>query len=303
MNADLLNRLGEKGYSARIVDVGHLRDLQDDIETNYRNGMYDEGLYRDYLGKFVYSPPKDARSIVVMAWRQPNVRLVFSHGGRRVPVIVPSSYLHTAGEDLKAQETLDGILAPEGYMVSPVRLPKKLLAARGGMATYGRNNITYVDGMGSFHRLNAFYTDLPCGEAGGWRAPVMNVRCESCRACVDHCPSGAIGIERFLIQAERCIVLHNEKPGNVPFPHWIDPSWHNCLFGCLRCQNICPENKRLMGHTVEGEEFSSAETELLLAGTPVEQMPASLVKKLESSDLKGLLDELPRNLCALLERK
>jgi epoxyqueuosine reductase len=299
---DLLRQLGQKGYAGKIASVEHLGELRRRIETNHRNGVYDEGLYRDYLSKLDYAPPENAKSLVVVARRQRSVRFVFAWNGRRIPVIVPPAYLHTTREDRKSREALTDALAPEGYAVAPAKLPEKLLAVQSGLATYGRNNITYVAGMGSFHRLSAFYTEMPCENGDDWREPAMLERCESCRACVNHCPSGAISMERFLIRVERCIAFHGEKPGNVPFPDWIDPSWHDCLFGCLDCQNICPENKGFMEQADEGEDFSPAETELLLAGAPVEKMPASLAIKLKSSDLKPLLGELPRNLRALLTR-
>jgi epoxyqueuosine reductase len=37
----------------------------------------------------------------------------------------------------------------------------KRLAVRSGLARYGRNNVTYVEGMGSFLELSASLTDMP----------------------------------------------------------------------------------------------------------------------------------------------
>jgi epoxyqueuosine reductase len=197
------------------------------------------------------------------------------------------------------------ILEPAGYRVAKAVLPKKLLAVRSGLAAYGKNNITYVHGLGSFHRLVVFYSDLPCDPSAGsgddWREPEMMERCEKCIACLRHCPAGAITSERFLLHAERCITFHNEQPSDVPFPAWFDASWHNCLVGCLHCQSICPENRDFLAWVEEGAEFSSEETTLLVEGVPLDQLPAETIRKLEQSDLVGLLDSLPRNLQLLLE--
>jgi len=38
--------------------------------------------------------------------------------------------------------------------------PFKTLATRTGLAKYGKNNITYTECGGSYHRLTAFYTDM-----------------------------------------------------------------------------------------------------------------------------------------------
>jgi len=52
----------------------------------------------------------------------------------------------------------------------------------------------------------------------------------------------------------------------------------------------------------DGAKFSSEETTLLVEGVPLAQLPAAMIRKLEQSDLAGLLDVLPRNLRVLLER-
>ena len=107
--------------------------------------------------------------------------------------------------------------------------------------------------------------------------------------------------ERFLLHAERCITFHNEKPGDIPFPAWIDPSWHNCLVGCLHCQRVCPQNREFLHWVEERVEFSQEETALLLQGVALDQLPPATAKKLEQSDMVELLDVLPRNLGVLLK--
>jgi epoxyqueuosine reductase len=286
-----------------VVPVDRLADLREGIEAGRRNGLYDESLYREYLSAFVFGPPaelRDARSIIVIATPQTHVSFTFDHDGGKVMAVVPATYLHGRETDRKAQETLAGLLAPAGYHVAPAILPKKLLAVRSGLAAYGRNNVTYVDGLGSFHRLSAFYSDMPC-DGDEWHELRLLDRCEKCRLCHTLCPTGAIARDRFLLHAERCIVFHNEKPWTEPFPSWLDPAWHNCLVGCLLCQAKCPENRAVAGNCRKGAEFTSGETELVLAGTPLDRMPASLAKKLEAFDLASLLEVLPRNLKALAE--
>jgi epoxyqueuosine reductase len=142
--------------------------------------------------------------------------------------------------------------------------------------------------MGSFLQLVAVYSDLPCRKDDWLEAQMMESR--------QNCPTGAIPSDRFLIRAERCIVFHNEKPSNIPFPSWINVSWHNCLVGCLHCQNVCPHNKNF-SQWIEGkEDFSPEETGLLLEGVPRDQLPAATMRKLEQLDLIGYLESLRRNL-------
>jgi len=304
LNAKLLQPLEERGYRGRVVSAHRLHELQEGIETHHRQGLLDETLFRKYLSNFVFSLPDslpEARSLIVVAVPDPQIRFTFTWNGKRIPLIVPPTYLHWQRTDQRAEDALVEILEPAGYRVAKAVLPKKLLAVRSGLAAYGKNNITYVPGLGSFHRLVVFYSDLPCKQ-DDWREPKMMERCEKCVACLRHCPTGAITSERFLLRAERCITFHNEQPNDVPFPAWFDASWHNCLVGCFHCQSICPENRDFLAWVGDGAEFSSEETTLLAEGVPLAQLPAETIRKLEQSDLVGLLDSLPRNLKFLLER-
>jgi epoxyqueuosine reductase len=201
--------------------------------------------------------------------------------------------------DTRGHALLREVLEPVGYRVVEASLPKKMLAVRSGLAAYGKNNITYVPGMGSFHGLVVAYTDLPVAE-DGWREPQMMERCRECMACLRHCPAGAITSERFLLHAERCIPFHNEKPGDVPFPAWMDAAWHNCLVGCLHCQWVCPENQGVR-QWVEGNlVFSQEETELLIGEVLLGQIPAATREKMRRVYLDRWAELLPRNLGALL---
>ncbi len=293
-------KLEEQGVLARVIPISRLADLRKSIESLHTAGALDEEFYKAYPKRFVFNPPvpmPEARSIVIMASRMPAVRFIFNNKGVKVPVLIPPTYIQSARSDRKALDTLTELLRP--YKVVPADLPKKLLAARSGLAMYGRNNITYIDGLGSYYWLAAFYSDMPCPEEYEWRELAMMESCQDCSICMGNCPAGAITGDRFLLHAERCIVYHNEKPGDVPFPEWMDVSWHNCLVGCTRCQENCPENKGMLD-IVDMGEFTEEETELLLAGTPQDRLPGSLIKKLEEWDLLSSLDIIPRNLKALL---
>ena len=123
--------------------------------------------------------------------------------------------------------------------------------------------------------------------------------CASCHGCEGACPTGAIAGDRFLIHAERCITFYNEKDMDVHFPDWFKPEWHTCLAGCIECQKHCPENRHALRY-VEGEGFNEAETEFLLKGVPVDELPVATRKKLDRNDLLNVLDVLPRNLKVLL---
>ncbi len=304
MEKELLNSLESQGYRTGMTSVQHLSELQEILDATHRQGLLDEGLYQDYLTGFSFCLPEElpqACSLIAVAVPQRQTRFIFNWEGKQVAAFTPPTYLHAGRIDEQMEETLKGLLEPEGYHVVMADLPKKSLVTRIGLAKYGRNNITYIPGMGSFYRLVVFYSDLPC-EEDPWSSPEMLKRCEICRACAKFCPTGAITAERFLLHAERCIVFHNEKSGDVPFPAWIDPAWHNALMGCMHCQRVCPENKELLTHIEEGTEFTQEETALFVKGTQLEQLPDETAKKLEVFDMAYLLDAFPRNLMVLLNQ-
>ena len=299
ITSSIFSYIAKVGYIGKIVSAEHLKELEDELTLRKRTDKFDENFYQERLTSFKYTPTKGltyARSIIVIAVPQPVVVLIFRWHGEDCSVYIPPTYDNSINEDVK--EELEVILAPEDYHIEPTVLPLKLLAVRSGLAQYGRNNICYISGKGSFYRLIAFFSDLPCPE-DSWRPFCMMERCDSCGACIMACPTGAIDEKRFLLHAELCLSFHNEHTGD--FPKDINPHVHHCLFGCLICQNICPENKKNAIWLEERESFFEYETSLILNGIPLHQIPNSTRLKLDRLCLTDNYSLLARNLNVLLK--
>lgn len=314
MQAELIEKLQADGYRARVVSILHIGEIKANVRARLSEGSLKPEVFEDYGDIFNPSPPEDLahpRSLIVVAIPQAQTRFTFNLNGTRFTAVVPPTYLHAPAIERRIKETVNDFLGRGGCSAVGAMLPKKLLAVCSGLARYGKNNITYVDGLGSFYRICAYYSDMPC-EHDTWREPVMMPRCETCTMCADSCPAGAIDPGRFLIRAEKCITYHNEQDNKISFPEWLDPSWHNCLVGCLICQRLCPEDSEIRDWTEDGIEFTEDETRFLMSFDPdgveiwtkegpkvPEGVPAPLAGKLEESDLLGLLEIIPRNLAAL----
>ncbi len=301
-NKSRFAHLRAKGLRFRIVSASHLPELQTEIETHQKRGELDSEFSRTYLSRFKFTPPSElpnAKSLIIVAIPRPPTKATFTWNGKKQSFILPPTYTAYDEKRIEVERLVAGAVEREGYRVATPYLPLKLLAARSGLAQYGRNNITYVTGMGSFQRLTAVYSDMPC-EDDGWQEPKMMQRCENCDLCRRACPTGAISSDRFLLRAEKCITYHNEKKGDIPFPDWIKPSWHNCIIGCLTCQRACPENKPFLKQIGETEEFTEEETRLLLKRTPKEQLSDSTIEKMRRLSLTDYYEEMPRNLSVLL---
>jgi len=292
------NRLGKLGYQARAVSIDHLQLLQKQIDGQHSQGLLENEFFQERLDWFRFQIPDSlpkAQSIIVVAVPRPQTRVVFTWNGIKRPLILPPTYTAYNTVTEQIQNLLAKMLGEKGYAVAGTELPLKLLAVRSGLGQYGRNNICYVSGMGSFLQLVAVYSDMLC-EEDSWREPSMLQACEKCDLCRRACPTGAIPSDRFLLRAERCITYHNEKKGDIPFPSWMDPTWHNCIEGCMRCQRACPLDKQFLDWVGDEEEFSEEETALLLEGASRESLPEETVRKLIHLDILNDLGILPRNL-------
>ncbi len=294
----LYSDLEPHNLRARVVSTARLDDLRREIQDRHAQGLFDPDFFRGRLDWFDFAPPAElpgAACIIVVAKPRPQHQATFTRHGRTVTLIIPPTYVHYETVRQEIAGLLSAWLAPHGYSLARARLPVKILAVRSSLADYGRNNITYVPGMGSFHQLAAYFSDLPC-DHDEWREPHMMDRCQTCLACRRACPTQAIPTDRFLLRAERCITFHNELPAGVPFAATLDPAWHNCLVGCMHCQRTCPETIPFLGWIEGGEEFDEEETALLLSGASRDQLPPAATAKLDRLDLLDSLDTLPRNL-------
>jgi epoxyqueuosine reductase len=297
--------LESKGYKGKIITAKYIPDLQIAVKTLNDEKLLDPVFYNEYEKYFEFEPKTDfgeVKSLFMVAMPQPQYEIVFTWKNKEVPLIVPPTYLHGGALIKETKIFLTDLLKSSGYSVEFARLPQKTLAVRVGLAEYGRNNITYIRGMGSFHRLFTFYSDFPY-EQEDWHELRMMDLCKECSACVRKCPTGAIPKDEFLLRAERCLTFHNEHPVDVPFPNWIDPSWHNCLVGCLHCQKVCPANEKVINWIEPGPFFNETETKLLLSGTTVENLPQETRSKVEEHGLGYYLSVYPRNLGVILDRE
>jgi len=294
------SELEQRGFRASVVPLARLADLSSEIERRRQAGDFEQIFYQERLTRLDYVLPAqlpDARSLIIATARQPQQKVGFHFKGRPYHFTVPPTY--SSDTDRAVESALSAVLGPAGFRLNQARVPEKLLAVCSGLGRYGKNNIAYVEGMGSFHRLAAYFSDLPAPE-DNWAGLRALEQCDKCTACLSRCPTGAIVSHRFLILAERCLTFHNER--TAEFPEWIDPSWHNCLIGCMACQLACPVNKRFFDWFEEGVSFTEEETALLLRGVPGEQLPQTTAAKLEKLGLLEDVELVSRNLAVLLKQ-
>lgn len=233
------------------------------------------------------------RSIIVVATPLSRYKATFTQSGKTVESIVEKV---TSTQDVQDYLSKDN----DYNFFYDYWLPAKRLATRCGLAKYGKNNICYVNGLGSMISLFVFISDMPAPEDFTWEEVINMELCDNCTLCQDNCPTGAILANRFLIDNKKCLSANNEF-GDEPFPDWIPKSAHHRLVHCSRCQDICPKNKDLLDNIVDTIEFPEQETALLLYKEKLENLPQSLKGKIEMLDMEWYYGSVPRNLSALFD--
>lgn len=120
------------------------------------------------------------------------------------------------------------------YYVDDGPVMEKVWAVNSGIGWMGKNTNVINPESGSFFFLSEILINIELEPD----KPTEDL-CETCRICVDACPTGAL-YEEYKLDSNLCISYQtienrNEIPGYLNLSGWI--------FGCDICQNVCPFNK------------------------------------------------------------
>ena len=292
-----------KGYDIAWGPGKLLGEARAEIVSRSSRGEIDPECVEKWLG-WARDPgpaPDTPGTVIAVAVPCAACSIRFTNGSRVFTATVPPTYVEDGPDNEAIRRELRDLL-PELDDLELIGPARKALAVRLGLTAYGLNNVTYSANRGSYVLIVALATSARLGPWPGskTRRPDVLAECESCGLCRDACPTGAIPQDRFLLRAERCLTCWNELPG--PLPTWFPADAHNCLIGCMKCQEVCPINQGLLKTRDSGVLFDRAETEALLNGEKemTTALNDAIQTKLNLIGLPGIRNVMGRNLSLLI---
>lgn len=256
-----------RGYHVAAGDVSLLEKVRHSLKRRRDMGEIEADFFQNYLDNFTYLEAcslKNLKSVLVVAIPRPAHILPFSIEGKTVETILPPTYVRYRKIFAEVRGDLEKAVSGNKCHLEILNAPLKALANELGLLSYGRNNIGYIDGLGSYFQLVGLVADKRIENTINPRGPAQLLlpRCQDCRVCVMACPMGAIDSGRILIHAEKCYTLFSEAM--EPIPEDLKAPSSKCLIGCLRCQQVCPENRGLLRFEKAAVSFTPEETEAFL---------------------------------------
>ncbi|MDK9698406.1 MAG: tRNA epoxyqueuosine(34) reductase QueG, partial [Siculibacillus sp.] len=240
------------GFSALgVTSPARLPDLSADLRGFLAAGYHGTMAWMAETAERRASPRglwSEVRSIVVVAFdygpdrdplaalSKPDRGVISAYARNRDYHDVVKGKLKELAGGLVAEARRAGTTGDVKVFVDTAPVMEKPLAAAAGIAWQGRNTLAVSRRIGGWFFLGVIYTTLDL--APDEPEPV---RCGSCRACLDACPTDAFPAP-FRLDARRCIsYLTIEHPGPIPFE--LRAAIGNRIYGCDDCLAVCPWNK------------------------------------------------------------
>lgn len=110
-------------------------------------------------------------------------------------------------------------------------------AMQAGLGWIGRNHQLIIPHAGSMFFLGELFIDV---EPDRYDSP-QKPRCGTCHACLDACPTGALGHDGSFCSSKCLSYLTIENRGDIPLE--AATKMGDTVYGCDRCQDACPWNR------------------------------------------------------------
>ncbi len=154
---------------------------------------------------------------------------------------VPEDYHRIAGAYLeKAADELRKAYPKNVFQAfcdnSPIKEVE--VAVKCGLGVKGKNTLLINKDYGSFVFIGEIITDLKI-------TPSLpeDRTCLSCGLCENICPSGAL--VNYKVNRDKCLSSITQLKGELSCEQSNLIAENSCIWGCDKCQDICPMNKNI----------------------------------------------------------
>ncbi len=190
---------------------------------------------------------ENARTIIVVALNY----YPHTHQNSSAPAI--ARYAYGMDYHFVLKEKLIGLLTYINQTIAPAQgrcfvdsapIMETYWAWKAGLGWRGKNHLLILPHKGSYFFLGELILDLELTPD-----TPMTSHCGTCSACVDLCPTKAF-LSSQIMDAQRCIsyqTIENQEE----IPEEISNLLGNRIYGCDRCQEVCPHNRFSTPHTTE----------------------------------------------------
>lgn len=114
-------------------------------------------------------------------------------------------------------------------------------AVKSGLGWVGKNGNLIMKGSGSYFFIATLIVDLELNPDDAFATD----HCGRCTRCIDACPTQAI-LPNKTIVANQCISYFTIELKEAFLGN--EPAWHDWIFGCDVCQEVCPWNRFSQAH-------------------------------------------------------
>jgi epoxyqueuosine reductase len=136
---------------------------------------------------------------------------------------------------------------------------EKAWAKEAGLGWQGKHSVVINKKTGSFFFIGILVLNIELQ----YDEPFRENLCGNCRICIDECPTGAINGDRT-IDTRKCIANLTIE-GRGPVPEDILPKIGRRVYGCDKCQEVCPWNRHAVQNTTPEFKLSKEVAEMTLA--------------------------------------
>ena len=242
-----------------------------------------------------------ARSIIVVAMSYAPARRIPSNEYQIAAYAYGKDYHDVMKERLRilSDSSLFTLHSSLKLCVDTVPVLERYWAQQAGLGFLGRNHQLIIPKAGSMFFLGVIVTTALSDH---YDAPMEN-RCGTCRRCIDACPTGALVLDACsMFDSKRCLSYQTIE-NREAIDKAVKPKLGLSIYGCDRCQQVCPWNRFAQPTAIP--EFMPSEALLQMKRADWQQLSVDRYRQLfkGSAVKRAKYEGLMRNIRAVSERE